>query len=311
MRKHDLIHALRESNPVDTVATEEWIASDHSRHLFQRIVASEAAAASKPPRGRIRQRAMRGKASPPAYRNSSRRLLGSVILATVILVGSSLAIAVEVLRTDPKDISTLLEKYDDVATLHSEGWRPELTSEFLWCLYEEGPGVQTAASEFPLDEPLTEEHLLEECSAGNDLVRDAQGVPTDFTLCEGRVPAKDIERVLDDGNGRIVEGDLGEDRHHFPIVLGWKANCEHAELKTWPVPELRDLVSLSEVNRARAVEIHLRATSIRDCLTSDEAIAMAIDARSQLLYEWPIVEFPAGRNCHEVGLNLWGLLEVR
>lgn len=52
MKEHDLVHALRESNPVDTVDTEEWMAGDRSRHLFQRIIASGPVAASKTPRGR-------------------------------------------------------------------------------------------------------------------------------------------------------------------------------------------------------------------------------------------------------------------
>lgn len=283
--------------------------------LYERLRAADPAAEidgdpHSPAAHRVRQRIRRSDVAPAARRGFPRKRLIGLTAAVLMILTSGVAIGIGIFRPDPEDVSIILGEYADATDVHGKGWRPALSTELVWCIYPDGRSIQPTASEFPLDEALTKRRLIDECASGNDLVRGREA-PGPFTLCEGLVAAEDIELVLDELDQRIIEGSLDGDHRHFPVVLGWDADCAGTTQDTWPKVQLRELTSLNTTNQAREIEISLRAAAIEHCLTQDEAMALAKQARSHLLDDWPIVETTESPNCHEITLDHWGLIKVR
>lgn len=228
-----------------------------------------------------------------------------VIAVTGILVLSGVgAFAAGVFDPDPADVAAILDSAEEEGRfeVHLEGWRPELTSEVVICAYRDGPGAVTSASEFPLDEPLTHQALIDECVSGNDSVRSGEAPsPSEVTLCGGSLTADGVEQRLDSLNARLIAGSLTEPRYQVPVVLGWDADCSEVELDEHPDRTLHPLVSLDEINVARAEEVRLKAATLQSCLEHDEATRLATDARERLGDAWLLIEQSAtDAVCHEI-----------
>lgn len=258
------------------------------------------------PRGRrLRDEARRrGSAMPKTGRGTPRERLIVVIAATVTVLSSVTAIATGMFEPDPADVSTILHNAAGQAQVHLDGWRPELRAEAVWCVYGDGSTISTYASEFALDQPLTEELLTSECTSGNDLVRNLARPPADVTVCGAIVPRQDVQRGLGERGERITSGQLSDDRHRFPVVLGWDADCATAQLGTTPSVDLAALTSFDAINQAREVEISLRAAAVQHCLNDTQAHEMAEQARSHLANDWVVATGNAIRpRCYQVQLD--------
>jgi hypothetical protein len=256
--------------------------------------------------------------SPRRY----RRRTTLIAAALFVLTGAAAAVAAGVFSPDPADVEAVLEESADAAAVHLEGWRPELSTESVWCMYGPSEGAATTASGYALDLPMTIDLLIQECATDNDVARNQPNTPTVFTLCEATFTDDVYSFKLASSGETILAGDLDAARPGFPVVLAWETDCETTQLETsWDV-ELQPLAGLDDVNVARQIEIELKAESARRCVPRDEADALAAQARqrlgdSWLLVERPLEEAPPGEVqpdvfCYEVYLNArWGMIAVR
>jgi hypothetical protein len=284
--------------------------------LYERLRAADPAAdIDGDPQGpaayRVRQRARQEGVAPATHGGFSRRRLIALAAASSMVLTGSVAIAAGVFRfqPDPDDVSTILDDYGGASDVHLKGWRPGLMSERVWCLYDtDGAGVDTHASEHPLDEPLTKERLIDQCAKESNPFR-GRKAPAEFTLCEGQLPTEYVQWAIEDLGP--VDGTLNGNRYRFPVVLGWETDCASAAVDTRPPVNLRGLSSLDAVNQAREVEISLVAAGIDRCLTREEARAMADEASSRLEDDWVISEDTQERRCHRVWMDpQFGLLKI-
>lgn len=124
---------------------------------------------------------------------------------------------------------------------------------------------------------------MAECATGNDVARNLDDPPTDFTVCEATFTDESYqERIRVDDRFNVVEGDLAGDRPGFPVVLAWETDCVAIRLDTsWDV-DLAPLESLDEINQAREGEVGLRAAALNTCLRLDEAKARAASTKAEL-----------------------------
>ncbi len=245
-----------------------------------------------------------------------RPRLGRVaaLAAAFLVLTAGGAIAAGVFSPDPKDVATIVDNSEQEAAFHSEGWRPVLASEGVWCMYDPATGSATYVSEYPLGDPLTMDVLLAECATGNDVARNQDGVPTEFTLCEATITEQGYrDRMDQDEHFVVLAGDPMGEHPGFPVVLAWDAECDTTTLETSTPVDLVAMQSLDGINRAREVEIGLKASGIESCLSNAEAIAMAQQTRDQLGDSWLVVDFGFDEmaECHSVDIDLeWGTIGV-
>jgi hypothetical protein len=253
---------------------------------------------------RLRMQARSRGERPVAIDRPSRRGRIAIVVAGLLLSTGAGAFATGVFDADPADVDLILENAEDEGRfeVHLEGWRPELTTEVVICAYQDGPGAVTSASEFPLHEPLTRQALLDQCVSGNDSVRSGEAVaPTETTLCGGSITAEGVEQRLGSLNARLIAGSLRDARYQVPVVLGWHADCSEVELDGHPDRTLHPMVSLDEINIARAEEVGLKAAALRSCLDHDDATRLATAAHDRLGDAWLLIDESAtDAVCHEV-----------
>lgn len=238
-----------------------------------------ATAAEAPGRGRAGSRA-----------RPRTRLVVS-LAAALSLVGGA-AVAAGVFDPDPEDVASIV----DAAVPDYDGFdrTPTLLSaSVVWCAYADGTVGPSSWHDLPLDEAVTERHLVQACADGPDAARfgEIEHPPTDgTTLCEGTVPAAETQRHLEAHDIRVVEGDPAGQRPSVPVVLGWDGACGDTTLPTDPAIQLRPLHDLTPTNQTRQVEIHLRAAAIDECLTRDRVLQLAVDAQAALPGAWVVVD---------------------
>jgi hypothetical protein len=236
----------------------------------------------------------------------------AALAAAFLVVSAGVAIAAGVFNPDPADLATIEIDGAQASEVHIDGWRPELKTEAVWCMYDARSGADTMVSEFPLGEPLTTEALLAECGTGNDVARGQDAPPAEFTLCEATFTDQSYQqRISADDRFNIIEGDLEGERPGFPVVLAWDTDCAPTQLDTsWDV-ELAPLDSLDDINQAREVEVGLRAAALDSCLSLDEARAIAASARAELGEAWLLLDFEpeVTSDCYTVDVDLqWGTI---
>jgi hypothetical protein len=147
---------------------------------------------------------------------------------------------------DPAHVARVQEIFAGVAGAHTSGWRWPLRAEDVVCWFPEGP-MMTSASEFPLDEAMVGQHLVDECTAGNDWASTQQGAQTS--------PA--------------VPCAIGDDAPGLHVLLDGRA-CEDIG----PGAHALSDADMANVNRLRAVEVAILAAP-QDCATAQEAIVWA------------------------------------
>ena len=296
MRHVDPVELIRNNNPVPDAhqLPDEPTASFEA--LFEEVIGME-------------------HQEPNSKRSRRRPRMGRVaaLAAAFVVLSAGVAIAAGVFSPDPADVARIESEGAQHADVHLEGWRPELRTERVWCLFDSnGTGVEPLASEFPLGEALTIEILLAECGTGNDVARNPGSPPTEFTICEAVFTDETYQMRMNAVEWfNIIEGDLGDKRPGFPVVLAWDTDCASTQLDTTLEVELAPLASLDNINKAREVEIGLRATALNSCLSLDEARNMASNTRAELGAEWLLLDFehetPSG--CYTVELDLqWGTI---
>lgn len=266
---------------------------------------------------RLKQRAIHEAAETRDHTRVPRKRAVTLIAAVIMMLGS-VAVAAGVFEPDPENVSSILDEAEDGDrySVHTEGWRPNLRSEQVWCAYDSGVVGSTRTFDFDLDQPMTEDHLIDACTQGPDQHRAAHGdVPDDFTVCEAYAPTGEIQRAIDTParGWQNVTGDLSAERPGFPVVLGWDApDCGDVSLDTNSPPlELRSWTSMDGVNTARELEIALTAAALNGCLSEADALALANEARDRLHGEWLLVEHRASIECHRVWLDpQMGILEI-
>lgn len=284
----------------------------------QRMRAADPAAAiDRDPHGNsarqlLQQARNNGGAPPAALGRPPRKRMVVAIAAIFTVLGSVAAVAAGVFSPDPADVSAILDDATKAAEVHGEGWRPVLNAEAVLCVYANGHSTSTFASEFPLDQPLTQNALEKECTTGNDIVRSGlAAAPTDMTICQARATTAELETRIAERGERIVRGRIDGDRPGSPVVLGWDGDCASTQLSQRPHAHLSALTSLDTLNRVREVEVGLRAASLDRCLTEESALDMAEHARQRLPGQWPILkpQTGVGGPCHTVQLDAeWGAL---
>jgi RNA polymerase sigma factor (sigma-70 family) len=147
---------------------------------------------------------------------------------------------------DPAHVARVQEIFAGVAGAHTSGWRWPLRAEDVVCWFPEGP-MMTSASEFPLDGAMVGQHLVDECTAGNDWASTQQGEQTS--------PA--------------VPCAIGDDAPGLHVLLDGRA-CEDIG----PGAHALSDADMANVNRLRAVEVAILAAP-QDCATAQEAIVWA------------------------------------
>ena len=246
-----------------------------------------------------------------------RRTRTVVVLAAAVMAASTGAVASGIFQPDPQDLDTIVTEASEHADVHLPGWRPSLRAETVWCFYDRGTRMNTPVSDFPLDQPLTQDRIATECTSGNDMVRSGVAeVPDQVTSCAATIPDEAYKRRAEERSEPVLAGDLGQATPLVPVVLGWQATCRQVELETTPTMSLAPLTQdhIDQINRVREVEVSLRATAMRQCMSRDEAIRTAAQVRQRLDGEWPLVEGPDGEgsaDCHQLWIDEWGLLSLQ
>ncbi len=294
--KRDPVHLIQSHNPVpDAHQLPDGPCSASGEALFEEIIGMQDHTTTS-----TRQRPRMGRVA--------------ALAAALLVLTAGGAIAAGVFSPDPEDVATIVDDGQQQAPAHLERWRPSLRSEGVWCMYDLTTGAATYVSEYPLGDPLTMDVLLAECATGNDVVRNQDGIPTEFTLCEATVTEQGYsDRIDQDEYFVILEGDPAAEHPGFPVVLAWDTECEATTLETSSPVNLVTMQSLDDINRARQVEIGLKASGIEACLTKAEAVTMAQQTRSQLGDSWLVMDFTFSRpaECHTVDIDLeWGTIGV-
>jgi hypothetical protein len=148
---------------------------------------------------------------------------------------------------DPAHVARVAEVFRARSSVHTPGWRWGLRAEDVHCNFPDGSAMQTSASEFPMEQALTAEHFVQECSQGNDAARMVGGF---------------------DGTGAQVCVGGGDDPAAAVTLDG--RSCEAVD------PGLRPMTDadLAQLNRMRAVEAALLAAP-QDCSSEEQSVAWA------------------------------------
>lgn len=266
-------------------------------HLIRRLRAEDPAADIDPNphsstgRRLLDQARRRGEKATAMPRRPARRRVVITAIAGLVALSGAGALASGVFDPEPEEVTAVLDDAQPRESAHLEDWRPELTSETVWCIYEDGGGTRTVASEFPLERPLTAENLIEECTSDNDQVRSGESAPpTSTTLCGGVLPDDEITRRLEFTDDQILVGSISDARYHFPVVVGWDTDCRDVDLSGAPAADLQTLDSLDAMNRARELEVGLKAAAIEQCLSREQVVEMAEQVREELHDDWLIID---------------------
>lgn len=189
----------------------------------------------------------------PATRGRGRRAVAGLAAAAVLATGG-IAAAGAFGGPDAEQAAQVIENSEDAAVVHLEGWRPALRAESVACidsgrsaLTDPRESGNTSASEFPLEEMLTVERLVEECTAGTDWARVNGGFdPEQATTC------------VRDGN--------------YPLAVVALDGLSCAEAGT----DVRSITQddLATLNRMRALEVAILANP-DECPSMDSAVQWA------------------------------------
>ncbi len=290
MRHQDPIDLIRDRNPVsDAHQLPDGPHSASAEALFEEIIGME------------------NHKTTPIRRPKFGRT--AALVAALLVVSAGAAVAAGVFSPDPADVATIEKKAEEVVS-----WQSSLQTGAVWCMYDVRTGADTSVVEFPVGEPLTVEALLAECATGNDVVRNLDEVPAQFTMCEGTFTDQEYaNRITSDDRFNIIAGDLSADRPGFPVVLAWEADCASTTLETSVAVDLAPMRSLDQINKAREIEIGLKASAINTCLTRSGADTMARNARADLGESWLLVDYNLNGpvSCYAVDIEPeWGLIGV-
>jgi hypothetical protein len=219
------------------------------------------------------------------------------------------------LTVDDDDLAVFEQMRAEGESAHSEGWRPSLLTESVWCMYRDGSGVDTSVSSFPIDEDLTLEAIDVECRTENDAVRNLDTSPTQFTFCRG-VFGEEAYSAWTTSEFRVVEGSLTAERPGFPVVLGWASDCVSERLDSSLTVRLTTDLSLEDVNRARQIEIAVTGATNAQCFTYEQASTLAKAAWVELGEAWLLTEQTGlltdlDGACYQPDIDLqWGAVYV-
>lgn len=189
--------------------------------------------------------------TPTRRRRPSRRLTGGLVAAAVLATSGAAAAAIGFGGPDPEQAAQVVDNNIEEAQVHLEGWRPVLRSEFVACIGPDSNKLtdprqtgNTPASEFPLEERLTADLLIEECASGNDWARSQGGFdPQQATAC-------------------VREGDF-----LLAVVALEGLGCSETGDGVRPIAD----DDLARLNEMRALEVAVLANP-DDCPSLDEAI---------------------------------------
>ena len=179
-----------------------------------------------------------------------RRLIGGVVVAALASGGVAAATTIGLGQPDPEQSARVIRSHEEQATVHLDGWRPSLGAESVDCL---GPatgkltdpevGIGTQASEFPLEEQLSTEILINECATRNDWARSEGG--------------------FDPGKARVCVRDGA-----YPLALVALEGLSCTEAGTGVKAMTAE--DLDQLNRMRALEVAVLAVPEK-CPTAGEA----------------------------------------
>lgn len=187
-------------------------------------------------------------------RRRPRRSIATLVAAAVLASAGAVAAGVAMSRPDKKQSAQVERDFSEQATMHLDGWRPELAAESVFCLIPGSDQLVTYASDFPLRERLNSDKLVQACAEGSASRSDDEPVSTDPpTLCvsEKKAPLAIVGvGGIDCSTMAVADGSDGSGVEARPIR-----------------PE-----DLDELNLMRAVEVAVLAVPTEDgCPTSEEA----------------------------------------
>lgn len=247
----------RTINPVPSDAFEELAESPKGKELLETIVATSP--------------------SHRAPRRRSRRAVSGLLAAAVLVSAGTVAATVSLTRPDPEQAAQVEREYSEQATVHLDGWRPELDAETVLCVFPEPlESLETQASEFSLKHRMTSKDLAWECTEGNDVARiDGPFAIHSSTACvihEGAYP-----------KAVVGVGGVGCPSPSRPITQE----------------------DLDELNRMRAIEVAILAVpSENGCPTSEQATEWAEARLAEYGVTGLAIETSGGGGCHR-GLVYW------
>ncbi|HTO00841.1 MAG TPA: hypothetical protein VL068_09230 [Microthrixaceae bacterium] len=192
-------------------------------------------------------------------RRGARRTVGVAVAAICVVATTTVAAAavVSVMRPDPKEAATVINKSTEQVQWHNEGWRPELQAELVSCVADPGDTpseFEAYASDFPLSDAIDPGDYERACSSkALELSAQATGsTTTGYTLCAsgaGQIPGRVV--LLDgstcDGSGlRSMTGTdltaLNSARHSEVALLAFPQDCPTAaEAEAWVQQRIADL----------------------------------------------------------------------
>lgn len=197
------------------------------------------------------------------------------------------------LTVDNDDLDVFEALTDAAAEVHGPDWRTSLRTEAVWCLHEGGPGADTRASDFAIEEDLSVEALTVECATGNDSARNLDTAPETLTVCRGVFAKNEYQGWLSSGEYSVIAGDIEGTHPGFPVVLGWQSDCVDEVVDTTNKVVLSDDLDLDQINHARQIEIAVTGASHNNCFDYEQANALADEAAKSLGTSWLRVEFTA------------------
>lgn len=219
----------------DLMPAERWLPPHRKRQLKERLMHDIAA-----------------EDTPSRRRRPSRRLTGGLVAAAVLATSGAAAAALGFNgRPDPEQAGQVVENNATAAQVHLDGWRPELRSESVACIGPDSNKLtdpretgNTPASEFPLEDNLTAELLIEECTSGNDWARSQGGFdPQQALAC-------------------VRDGDF-----LLAVVTLEGIDCADAGDGVRPITD----DDLARLNEMRALEVAVLANP-NECPSLDEAV---------------------------------------
>lgn len=179
-----------------------------------------------------------------------RRVAGGVAVGAALSIAGVAAAATFGPGLDRDEADRFVEAYESHQDVHLDGWRPELNAERVRCMYEDGrPEAETFASEFPLADRMTVEHLIDECTSGNDSARSSGDVD------------REAAELCSETNALRV-----------PVIATGFPSCANAGLDTVADPEH----FLEALHQRRAFELTMKISANR-CMDHDEAEAWLDD----------------------------------
>ncbi|MBA3372867.1 MAG: hypothetical protein M3493_13995 [Actinomycetota bacterium] len=212
-----------------------WFDSGAKQALFEQIVSmpADTQPIATPRRGAVTARV-------------PRKRLAVVAVATVMMLGAGGAFAAGVFSPDPVDVEAVTRQGDAAADVHLDGWRLELDAETVRCDYGQGEVIETWAAQGSLSQPLSIDHLVDECATGTDMA------------------------TLDAASAVVCSAPRGN--YLLPVVLNG-GNCV-----TRGYDPVDEATLLAHVNHLREVEIAIRGiTRHNECLVAADAERLVVE----------------------------------